>query len=87
MFAATVNPTVPVPVPGLPPVIVTQSAFEDAVHAHDGSDAVTVTVSLAPSDPYDPPAEDSVNVHDGGGVDVPVSARIVASLCAVRARW
>ena len=51
VFAASVKSTVPVPVPELPAVIVTQLALSEAVHAHDGSDAVTVSVSLVPPAP------------------------------------
>lgn len=73
-FAATVNDTVPLPVPVLPPDIVIHGTLAAAVHAHVAADAVTAI------DP-DPPVSETVwlsgpieNVHGGGGGGVGAAA-------------
>lgn len=48
-FAAAATVTLPLPEPLLPLAIVSQLAFEVAVHAHVGADAVTATVPVLPS--------------------------------------
>jgi hypothetical protein len=61
-FAAAEYETVPVPDPLEPPVIVTQAAAEEAVHAQPESD-VTVTDPVAPAAATDAPVGLSVWVH------------------------
>jgi hypothetical protein len=48
VFAATLNETLPLPVPDAPAVTVSQDAFDDDVHAQLGADAVTVNEPLPP---------------------------------------
>ena len=50
VFAATLNPTVPFPVPLVPAVIVSHAALLADVHAHPGT-AVTATGVPAPPGP------------------------------------
>jgi hypothetical protein len=67
LLAATENPTVPLPVPEAPLEIVTQLAFDPAVHGQVDADAVT------PNDPGPPTSAtlwtvgEIENVHGGGG--------------------
>jgi hypothetical protein len=67
VFAATENPTLPLPVPDPPLVIVTHSALDEAVHEHVELEAVTVTVPLAPAGPKSWLVGEMLNVHAGGG--------------------
>lgn len=48
VLAATLKPTVPLPVPEAPDVTVIQLAFDAAFHVHVFADAVTVTVPVPP---------------------------------------
>ena len=48
-LAATLNDTVPLPVPELPPDTVTHEAFDAAVHPHVAADAVTATEPEPPA--------------------------------------
>jgi hypothetical protein len=50
-LAAYDKPTVPLPVPLAPDAIVTQPAFDAAVHEQVGADAVTLTDPLPPDAP------------------------------------
>jgi len=67
VFAETLKPNVPLPVPGEPLVMVTQDALGVAVHEHDGSDVVTPRLSDTAPDAYDRDEDASVTVHVGGG--------------------
>jgi len=51
VFAATLNATLPLPVPELPLEIVTHGTLDDAVHAQVPADAVTAI------DPVPPPSD------------------------------
>jgi hypothetical protein len=55
------------PVPLAPDAIATQAAFEIAVHAHVGAEAVTATVPVPASAVMFAPGGAIVNVHGGGG--------------------
>ena len=67
VLAATLNDTVPLPVPELPPDTVTHAAFEPAVHAHVAADAVTATDPDPPDSDTDWSAGAMENVQAGGG--------------------
>src|SRR4051794_26814644 len=67
VFAATVNATVPLPVPDAPPVTVSQPTFAPAVHAQVGADAVTVTDPEPPPSATLWPVGAIENVHVGAG--------------------
>jgi hypothetical protein len=55
------------PLPLAPDAIATHPAFETAVHAHVGADAVTATVAVPASAVRFAPWGAIVNVHGGGG--------------------
>ena len=67
VFAGTLKPTDPLPVPLAPLVTAIQSALLAAVHVQLLLDAVTVTVAVPPADVKACDARSSVNVHGGGG--------------------
>ena len=67
MLAATLNATVPLPVPDAPLVTVSQGTLAAAVHAHDAAEAVTVVDPVPPVSETDCAVGAIVNVHGGGG--------------------
>lgn len=67
-FLETVKGTELDPVPD-PLTTASQSTFETAVHAHDGAEAVSVTLPAAASAVNDCDAGEIENVHSGGGGD------------------
>lgn len=67
VFAATVNATLPAPVPDAPLVTDSQGAFDPAVHAHDPADGVTATDPVPPVSATFCVVGAIVNVHGGGG--------------------
>jgi hypothetical protein len=66
-FAATLNVTVPLPVPDAPPVTEIHDAPLAADHVHVPADAVTVTDPPPPALPTSALVGEIVNVHGGGG--------------------
>ena len=66
-LSAAETVTVPLPVPLAPLVTVSHGAFEAAVHAHDGADAVTVIVPVPPSAVTVAVVGEIVKLHGGGG--------------------
>ena len=67
VLAATLNATVPLPVPDAPLVTVSQGTLAAAVHAHDAAEAVTVVDPVPPVSDTDCAVGAIVNVHGGGG--------------------
>lgn len=67
LLRATLNDTVPFPVPFAPLVIVIQVESLVAVQAHVLADAVTVTDPVPPLAPKSCPDLSSENEHGGGG--------------------
>ena len=61
-WLATLNVTVPLPLPLAPPVIVIQLTFSVAVHGHPAG-AATENVLVPPAEPSDRLAGDTVNAH------------------------
>lgn len=66
VFAAALTVTLPLPVPLAALVIVSQPAFDVAVHPHVGADAVTAIAPLPPSAPMFALDGAMVNVHGAG---------------------
>jgi hypothetical protein len=85
-FAATLNATVPLPVPDAPLVTVNHAAFALAVHAHVFADAVTVTVPVVPPSAASCDAGEILKVHGGGGAAACVTVKVfpAAAIVAVR---
>jgi len=67
LVAATVKPTVPLPVPDAPLTIVSHGSLAVAVHAHDGAEAVTATDPDPPVSGKRWPLGAIEKVHGGGG--------------------
>jgi hypothetical protein len=70
-LSATVNWTVPLPMLVAPAVMLAHVAPLVALHAHEGADAVTVTVPDAPTATTDWLVDDNEKVHGGGGGGAP----------------
>ena len=66
-FGAALYDTAPDPAPDAPLVTISQSAFDVAVHAHAGADALTTTLPLPPAAATVSPPGEIVKVHGGGG--------------------
>src|SRR4051794_38659631 len=73
VLAATLNVTVPLPVPAEPPVIVTQVALAAALHAQLAADAVTAIEPVPPASARLCAAGEIEKVHAGGGAAACVS--------------
>jgi hypothetical protein len=69
VFGATVNPTVPLPVPDAAVVIVSHASFAVAVQLHDDAEAVTATDPEPPVSSTRCPVGEIEKVHGGGGAD------------------
>jgi len=87
VLAATVNATVPLPVPACPEVIVIQPALADAVQAHDVPDEVTVIDPVAEASATFCDAGEIEKVHAGGGAAACVTVNVLPAtpIVAVRA--
>ena len=66
-FAAIVKPTVPLPVPLAPEVIVIQLSGVVAVHPHGDGAVTAIVVPAPPGDPIDCVEGLMPNVHDKAG--------------------
>jgi hypothetical protein len=88
VFAATLNATLPVPVPEAAAVMLIHGALVVAVHAHVVADAVTAMVPAPPASAKFCVGGEIENVHAGGGaaawliVNVLPATVIVALLAA-----
>ena len=87
VLAATVNATVPLPVPACPAVMVIQPALVDAVHAQVVADAVTAIDPVAAASPTFCEAGEIEKVHAGGGTAAWVTVNVLpaTSIVALRA--
>jgi hypothetical protein len=70
VFAATLNETLPLPVPEAPAVTLIHGALVVAVHAHVAADAVTAMVPVPPASAKFWLDGEIENVHAGGGAAV-----------------
>ena len=67
VFAATLNATLPLPVPELPALMLIHGALVVAVHAHVLADAVTAIAPVPPASAKFWVDGEIENVHAGGG--------------------
>jgi hypothetical protein len=86
VFAATLNATVPLPVPDAPLVTVNHAALALAVHAQLFADAVTVTDPAAAVSATSCVVGEIPKVHGGGGAAACVTVKVfpAAAIVAVR---
>ena len=86
VFAATLNATVPLPVPEAPLVTVNHAALALAVHAQVFADAVTVTDPAAAVSATSCVVGEIPNVHGGGGAAACATVKVfpAAAIVAVR---
>ena len=83
VFAATVNATVPLPVPELPLPMLIQAAVVVAVHAQLFADAVTAIDPEPPPSPTFCDAGEMEKVQAGGGAAAWVTVKILPAAVMV----
>ena len=86
VLTATVNATVPLPVPDCPAVTVIQGALVVAVHAHVFADEVIAIEPTPPTAPKNSDVGEIENVHAGGGAAACAMVKVFPATVSVPLR-